>query len=183
VPSSIEYEYYLGPKDRWRIPILFLLIYVPICLGSLISPSTRYLSLIWSIGGIAQALLLRKYVKPIAWIAATVIGAIAALIIDTYSQGEFNPRSIYGFFRIVEFMITVGISQWLVLLRYVNNAKQWYLAGVFAAIVVFLAFIIEVNLSSSTKEVTLNWLVAGLVLGTAQAIFLRNFRKKVALPK
>lgn len=173
-----EGEYFLARKGRWRIPLLYLLIYLPFCLASIASAEIAIgLFAIWTVCGVVQALLLRKYIKPFAWIAATTIAAFAVLIIDTFGL-KSSDTSV--FFRIAAFSIIVGIAQWLVLLKYVQYARKWYLAGVATAILMFFAYTVESRefVIFLRREGATNWLFAGLILGTAQAYLLRHFRKK-----
>ena len=179
---SLETEFFIAPEDRWRIPFAFLVIYLAICLGSLLVFFPLPVSLVWAVGGIAQAGVLRKYVHPIAWIAVTVLGAFAAFLIGDNTVIS-DSRANFGFFRIAENIIAVGICQWLLLKRYVKHAKQWYLTSIFTLIALFLIFIFQVNARASQKEMTINWLIAGVILGSGQAFVLRRFRKKERLKR
>jgi serine/threonine protein kinase len=181
----VEGDYLLEQKDRWRIPLLFPLIGLFFCFLSLASARLGPgLFITWSLCGVAQGFLLRKYIKRVAWITATTMGAFAVLLLDTFFMRGAPAFASIGFLRIAAIVGIVGVAQWLVLLKYVESAKQWYLAGILAAILLFFAFTIESRGSDviSLKEVATNWLLAGLILGIAQAYILRHFRKKTVVP-
>lgn len=183
-PPLVESEYLLKSADEGRIPLLFLLIYLIFCFGSArLAHLPVGLFLLWSVGGVAQALLLREYIKPVAWIAATAIGAFAVLLIDIFILTSSGNYTASGFFRIAAFSSIVGISQWVVLLKYVKHAKQWYLAGIATAIVLFFVYNFEIRQDMTQKTPLINWLLVGVLLGTAQAYFLRHFRKKKAVER
>lgn len=187
----IKTEYLLEPNDRWRIPLLFLLIFLAFCLVSV--PVALYpvgLFLIWTVGGIAQAYLLRRYVKAVHWLEVTIIGAFIVLLVDIFSLGPNAPsQEVYahsdlvGLLWIVAFFIIVGIGQWLVLLKHVRHAKQWYLASIATSFVTLFVFIIERNVGAGFTIFRMNWLVSGLVLGGAHAFSLRHFRRKIAFER
>ena len=191
VQRFVEREYLLEPADRWRIPLLYSLLYVPLCGGSVVlSHSILKQILLWSVCGIAQALLLRKYINPLAWTGVATIGAAIAQVVSItwgYDTPYDNYYAVYDFnylaynFRLIMLILIWGIGQWLVLLKYVKAAQKWLLASIVAAIGISIVYYAEVKDGKLPFTAPLiNWPLAGLILGTAQASLLRSFRKRKA---
>ncbi len=183
VPLPVESEYLLEPEDRWRIPLLYSLIYVPLCLGYFILTPYNFITLffLWSACGIAQALILRKYFNPILWAGVTTIGAI---IISGNFGGGYSPYFLFYFLRLEAFIIIMGIGQWLVLLKYVKSPQNWLLASLVTTIAIFIAYYAEVKDGKLPFTAPLiNWPLAGLLLGIGQALCLRYFHKKKAVER
>ena len=181
-PPLVESEYLLEPKDRWRIPFLNLLLYVPLCVGSI--PLSYYplgQVLLWSAGAVVQALLLRKYFNPLMWIGVTTLGAFIVPIISSGGSGYdayYGYVSLYYryFVRVDAFIIIMGIGQWLVLKKYVKLARKWLVASLVTAFAIFIAYYMR-------TAPLMNWPLAGLILGTTQAFCLYTFRKKKAVER
>jgi serine/threonine protein kinase len=189
VPPFVESKYLLEPADSLRIPLLNLLLYVPLCVGSsFLSRGSLVQVLLWSICGVAQALLLRKYFNPILWIAVTTIGAVIVPIISwTFGDGPsviYDPYIFWYFIRLEVFIIVMGIGQGLVLLKYVEIPQKWLLASIVTVIVIVITYVTEKDRSGLMRYAPLiNWPLAGLVLGTTQALCLRYFHKKKAVER
>jgi serine/threonine protein kinase len=185
-PPLVESEYLLTPGNRWRIPLLHLLLYVPLVIASVnFSKSPLAQGLLWSVWGVAQALLLRKYFNPFAWIGVTIFGAVLIQIFasDKWgydpNYGYTNIDIVWYFIRPEAFIVIMGIGQGLVLLKYVKIPQKWLLASVVAAIAIFIACVTERNDGKFAFTAPLiNWPLAGFMLGTGQALCLRYFRKK-----
>jgi serine/threonine protein kinase len=184
VPPPVESEYLLALGDRWRIPLLFLLIYLPLCVASagLSNPSYYGLKvlvaqiLLWLVCGVAQAILLRKYFNPLAWIGVTIVGAIIVQIISSEPRGSYLALYLL---RPGAFILIMGIGQWLMLLKYVKTPQKWLVASLLTASVIFIVYLAELNDGKlAFTGPLINWPLTGLILGTTQALCLRSFRKK-----
>ncbi|HCF28566.1 MAG TPA: hypothetical protein DEV81_15505, partial [Cyanobacteria bacterium UBA11049] len=132
--------------------------------------------------GIAQWSILRKYIPSSLWIVATSVGwAISAVIAITCC----NP--IGGALNGI-FYLWLGVTQWLLLRRYVVNAGWWilvvpfsvYVFRLIAAIVLFA--VIQTNLtllqSFPSAQILIQSIFAAVPLGGIQAISLCILRKK-----
>lgn len=145
----------------------------------------RFLSnlVLGAIIGIAQWSILRKYIPSWLWIVATSVGwGISAVIARTWSAqigGALNGI----------FYLCLGVTQWLLLRRYVVNARWWllivpfsvYVFRLITAIVFFT--IIQTNLRglwqiSSSTQILIQSIFASVPLGLIQAISLCIFSKK-----
>jgi serine/threonine protein kinase len=182
----VEGEYLLEPKDRWRIPLLNLLLCVPWFLASIpLSTSPLAQVTLWCVCGVVQAALLRKYFNSFLWVGVTTVGAIVVPIIpygtsgyDPSYYGYFNAYYVWYFVRIEVLILIVGIGQWLVLKKYVKLARKWLFVSLVTALAVFIAYHAERNDGKLKFTAPLiNWPLAGLLLGTGQAFCLRYFQK------
>jgi hypothetical protein len=188
VPPVVESEYLLEPADRWRIPLLYFLICLPLfAAGILLLPNLLPL-IIWSACVVAQALLLRKYFNPILWIVVTTTGtfivSVITWLVGGAGFGGYNPYFIWYFLRLETFIIIMGIGQWLVLIKYVKIPQKWLVASLVTAIAIFIAYVAEVNDGKLRYTAPLiNWPLATLMLGAGQALCLRYFHKKKAVEK
>lgn len=188
VPPFVESVYLLEAADRWRIPLLYFLICLPLYATGILLSANLLPLILWSVCGVAQALVLRKYLNPILWIAVTTIGALIVSIIlwIEFANGfrGFAPYFIWYFARLATFIIIMGIGQWLVLIKYVKIPQKWLVASLVTIIVIFIAYVAEVNDGKVMYTAPLiNWPLAGLMLGTGQALCLRYFHKKKAVER
>ena len=132
--------------------------------------------------GIAQWSTLRKYIPSWLWIVATSVGwAISAVIAITWSDrigGALNGI----------FYLCLGVTQWLLLRRYVVNARWWilivpfsvYVFRLIAAIVLFA--VIQTHLTllqiSPSAQILIQSIFGAVFLGGIQAIGLCILRQK-----
>jgi serine/threonine protein kinase len=178
----VEGEYLLEPKDRWRIPLLNLLLYVPWFLRVFLFQEA-WRSNLWCVCAVAQAALLRRYFNSFLWMGVTAVGAIIVPIISSGPSGYgpygyLNIYYLWYFLRLEVFILIVGIGQWLVLKRYVKLARKWLFVTLVTALAVFIAYYAERNDGKLMFTAPLiNWPLAGLLLGTGQAFCLRYFQK------
>lgn len=184
VPLPVESAYLLQSTARWLIPLLNLLLYVPLFIFSVnFSKFAPAQSLLWFVWGLAQALLLRQYFNPFAWVMVSILGAVITQIVGN-SRWIYDPNYGYGNLDLVwylvrpeAFIIIMGIGQWLVVRKYVKAAWKWFLASVVAAILIFAASV----WGGRPAWGVINWPLAGLMLGIGQALCLRSFRKKTVV--
>jgi hypothetical protein len=132
--------------------------------------------------------VLGKYINSLAWAGVTTIGAIIVRIISwTFGDdgfGGYAPLFLLYFIRLEAFILIMGIGQWLVLLKYVKLPQKWLLASIVTAIAIFIAYYAEVKDGKLRFTAPLiNWPLAGLMLGIAQALCLRYFHKKKAVER